>query len=255
MMVGCPVREANTKPVFCNVPQSPRLSHQQLMRMPSHQLRLQRAADGILRLTPNTQGVTQSLRTTPPLHSQRSYGGYIVGNQVPESQRSLSLNSLPGSQLSSRESTPRPDRFRTDSDSSPRPSHAQSSSTCTRSCPPDSTRRLSFSEKRRLGLAWKRPGGPTTRAAHPSASRGAAAPSHRFCDREQWRGQPFHHPPSVAERTCEQRALMSYADRSYTEWNFIRPDRDNPPSARDYRPLPRPGDWVGNTPHTAAYDA
>jgi len=236
---GCPVREASTKPVFCNVPQSPRLSHQQLMRMPSHQLRLQRAADGILRLTPNTQGVTQSLRTTPPLHSQRS----------------LSLNSLPGSQLSSREPTPRPDRFRTDSDSSPRPSHAQSSSTCTRSCPPDSTRRLSFSEKRRLGLAWKRPGGPTTRAAHPSASRGAAAPSHRFCDREQWRGQPFHHPPSVAERACEQRALMSYADRSYTEWNFIRPDRDNPPSARDYRPLPRPGDWVGNTPHTAAYDA
>ena len=90
------------------------------------------------------------------------------------------------------------------------PAASQSSSTLTRSCPPDSTRRLSFSEKRRFGLAWKRPRGPTTRAAHPSASRGAAAPSHRFCDREQWRGQPFHHPPSVAERTCEQRALMSY---------------------------------------------
>ena len=223
-----------SRPVRDNVPQSPRLSHQQLMRMPSHQLRLQRAADGILRLMPVAQGVTD--RTTPPPYSQRSY---------------LSLNSLPGSQPSFREPTPHPDCGLTN----------RSSSTLTRSCPPDSTRRLSFSEKRRFGLAWKRPRGPTTRAAHPSASRGAAAPSHRFCDREQWRGQPFHHPPSVAERTCEQRALMSYeyvdlpTDRSHMEWNFIRPDRHNPPSARDYRPLPRPGDWVGSTPHTAAYDA
>ena len=156
-----------SRPVRDNVPQSPRLSHQQLMRMPSHQLRLQRAADGILRLMPVAQGVTD--RTTPPPYSQRSY---------------LSLNSLPGSQLSFREPTPHPDCGLTN----------RSSSTLTRSCPPDSTRRLSFSEKRRFGLAWKRPRGPTTRAAHPSASRGAAAPSHRFCDREQWRGQPFHHP-------------------------------------------------------------
>lgn len=87
---------------------------------------------------------------------------------------------------------------------------------------------------------------PLGRAVNPSATRGAPPPRHVFWDDPGWRGQSLHHPPpeptprQVVSTPCSYRALPT--PRS-SDWNFVRPDIANLPSARDSWVPGRPGDW------------